>query len=363
MNARSSQQIGSCPLRRLPNLILCPTTLLDHWAFEIRKFLPDDALRPVVYRAKNAGDRIQLLRAQLARSGSADVPPLVFIASYEALRSDVDALADVQFNYCVLDEGHVIKNVRSRLSAAVRRVRAEHRLLLTGTPIQNSIGDLWALFDYLLPGYLGAEKEFAARFVRPILASRAALLADESTGASASASASASGAAQQTADEEAKETRASTSNRTQTPSAGIVALETLHRLVLPFVLRRMKENVLKDLPPKILQDYYCELTPIQARTVALLVHVQLSSIMSYKTVDCFWFHLQEELYNEFLATSSVNLASEFALSSSSAPDNSSSKQSGDFTKTDSAFATLHYLKKVHSLLEYGTCTSTCTLTV
>jgi len=107
-------------------------------------------------------------------------------------------------------------------------LRAQHRLILSGTPIQNNVLELWGLFEWLMPGYLGTEKQFNQLYSKPITASR----------------------------------DAKSSSKEQ--EAGAVAMETLHRQVLPFLLRRMKEDVLHDLPPKIIQDYYCQMTPLQS---------------------------------------------------------------------------------------------------
>ncbi|KAK2572016.1 TATA-binding protein-associated factor 172 [Acropora cervicornis] len=94
---------------------------------------------------------------------------------------------------------------------------------------QNNVLELWSLFDFLMPGFLGTEKQFQARFGKPILQSR----------------------------------DAKSSSKEQ--EAGALAMESLHRQVLPFLLRRLKEDVLQDLPPKIIQDYYCELSPLQVQ--------------------------------------------------------------------------------------------------
>jgi TATA-binding protein-associated factor len=77
-----------------------------------------------------------------------------------------------RWNYIVLDEGHAIKSPRAKTTLAVKRLRAAHRLVLTGTPIQNGVAELWSLFDFLMPGFLGTERAFSSRFARPIAASR-----------------------------------------------------------------------------------------------------------------------------------------------------------------------------------------------
>lgn len=143
------------------------------------------------------------------------------------MRKDITFFANIKWNYIILDEGHVIKNGKTRTSIAIKNLIASHRLILSGTPIQNNVLELWSLFDFLMPGFLGTEKQFTARYSKPILASR--------------------------------DPKCSPKEQ----EAGALAMESLHRQVLPFLLRRMKEDVLDDLPPKITQDYYCELSSLQ----------------------------------------------------------------------------------------------------
>ncbi|KAK5013968.1 TATA-binding protein-associated factor mot1, partial [Cryomyces antarcticus] len=143
--------------------------------------------------------------------------------------NDVDFLASLNWNYCVLDEGHLIKNPKAKTTQAVKRLASNHRLILSGTPIQNNVLELWSLFDFLMPGFLGTEKVFHDRFAKPIAASRFS----------------------------------KSSSKEQ--EAGALAIEALHKQVLPFLLRRLKEEVLNDLPPKILQNYYCDLSDLQKK--------------------------------------------------------------------------------------------------
>ncbi|KAI9209494.1 uncharacterized protein BJ171DRAFT_487176 [Polychytrium aggregatum] len=206
----------SLDTRHCPSLIVCPPTLTGHWYHEILQFAP--FLRSMIYTGGPA-DR-QRLRGQFLKHDA-------IVMSYDILRNDIDEINVFHWNYCILDEGHVIKNGKTKLTKAVKTIKAMKRLILSGTPIQNNVLELWSLFDFLMPGFLGTERQFNERFGKPILASR----------------------------------DAKSSSREQ--EAGALAMEALHRQALPFLLRRMKENVLDDLPPKIIQDYYCELSPLQ----------------------------------------------------------------------------------------------------
>jgi TATA-binding protein-associated factor len=205
-------------LRRLPSLIVCPPTLSGHWEQEIQQFAP--FLKAVAYVGAPANRNP--IRPQLS---SCDI----VITSYEVCRNDIEILAGLDWNYCVLDEGHLIKNPRAKTSIAVKRLNSYHRLILSGTPIQNNVLELWSLFDFLMPGFLGTEKVFHERYSKPIAASR----------------------------------NAKSSSKEQ--EKGALAIESLHKQVLPFLLRRLKEDVLDDLPPKIIQNYYCDLSDLQKR--------------------------------------------------------------------------------------------------
>lgn len=209
-------------LTSLPSLVICPPTLTGHWVYEVEKFLSQSpVLRPLHYFGFPVGR--EKLRSQIGTSCN------LVVASYDTIRKDIDYFSGIHFNYCVLDEGHIIKNGKTKSSKAIKQLRANHRIILSGTPIQNNVLELWSLFDFLMPGFLGTEKQFVQRYSRPILASR----------------------------------DAKSSPKEQ--EAGVLAMEALHRQVLPFLLRRVKEDVLTDLPPKITQDLLCELSPLQLR--------------------------------------------------------------------------------------------------
>ncbi|KAL3681420.1 hypothetical protein R1sor_024376 [Riccia sorocarpa] len=206
-----------CPL---PSLIVCPSTLVGHWAFEIEKFISPDVLNPLQY--SGTPQQRTSLMAQFPKHN-------IIVTSYDVLRKDIDFLGQNVWNYCVLDEGHAIKNSKSKITLAAKRIQAEHRLILSGTPIQNNVLELWSLFDFLMPGFLGSERQFQANYGKPLTAARDPKCSPKEA------------------------------------EAGVLAMEALHKQVMPFLLRRTKDEVLADLPPKIIQDRYCDLSPLQLR--------------------------------------------------------------------------------------------------
>ena len=153
----------------LPSIVICPPTLTGHWLYEVDKFVSTQYLCPLHYTGP-PNERIKL-RKKIKRSDNKLLYNLV-IASYDIVRNDIEFFSSIHWNYCILDEGHVIKNGKTKLSKAIKSLSANHRLILTGTPIQNNVLELWSLFDFLMPGFLGSEKQFMARYSRPILQSR-----------------------------------------------------------------------------------------------------------------------------------------------------------------------------------------------
>ncbi|KAJ9664017.1 TATA-binding protein-associated factor mot1 [Neophaeococcomyces mojaviensis] len=218
LRAEEYAKTGAPDKRRLPSLIVCPPTLSGHWQQEIKQYAP--FLSCVAYVGPPA--------ERAARRSELDSADIV-ITSYDVCRNDNEVLASRPWNYCVLDEGHLIKNPKAKITICVKSLMSNHRLILSGTPIQNNVLELWSLFDFLMPGFLGTEKVFLDRFAKPISQSR----------------------------------NAKSSSKEQ--EAGALAVEALHKQVLPFLLRRLKEEVLNDLPPKILQNYYCDLSDLQKK--------------------------------------------------------------------------------------------------
>lgn len=218
MRAEEFERTQANDVRKLPSLIICPPSLSGHWQQEVKQYAP--FLNCVAYVGPPA-ERSRL-QDELAKAD-------VVVTSYDICRNDNDVLNPITWNYCVLDEGHLIKNPKAKVTLALKRLTSNHRLVLSGTPIQNNVLELWSLFDFLMPGFLGTEKVFLERFAKPISASRFS----------------------------------KSSSKEQ--EAGALAVEALHKQVLPFLLRRLKEEVLNDLPPKIIQNYYCDPSELQKR--------------------------------------------------------------------------------------------------
>ena len=234
---KGTEQNGPGWPRRGPgallSIVVCPASLVSHWEDEIGRHLAEaGVLAPRAY-AGPAKCR-EALRPGI-EAGECNV----LIASYETVRSDVAWLGGLDYLYAVLDEGHLIRNGASATAKATKRLKAKHRLILSGTPIQNNVLELWSLFDFLMPGFLGSQQEFHARYGRALKASQQLDAKRGPKGAAAAAAAALT-------------------------AGQLTALDALHKQVTPFIMRRTKDMVLKDLPPKVIQDVYCDLSPLQA---------------------------------------------------------------------------------------------------
>ena len=191
----------------LPSLIVCPASLVLNWAEECQKFTPELSCMVV------DGDAAH--RAELAESWPA--ADLV-VTSYDLLRRDEALYEGQEFYACILDEAQAIKNHTTQKYKAVCKVRSRVRFALTGTPVENRLGELWSIFSFLMPGYLPSYKSFCSRFEKPIV-------------------------------QEEDQT----------------AVRRLNQLTGPFILRRMKSDVLKELPPKTENVYRIELEEEQRK--------------------------------------------------------------------------------------------------
>lgn len=182
-----------CSVTGKPSLVICPTSLILNWADEFARFAPHLHVLTVL---GNAGERMTRIR----NGGQMDV----WVTSYEMLRQDVETYAKLDFYCCVLDEAQYVKNRSTLASNAVKRIRCTQRFVMTGTPIENRLSELWNLFDFLMPGYLFTHGVFVEKLEKPVLR-----------------------------------------------SGDADAAMQLRRMVQPFMLRRLKKDVLPELPPKI----------------------------------------------------------------------------------------------------------------
>lgn len=200
---------------RLPSLIICPTSVVNNWKSEVQKFFNDCYV--IVYTGGNRERKLWHLQEVVALAHVGKAGPLV-LTSYDIARIDHHKLNRIPWLYVVVDEGHNIKNPDAQRTKAIKTINGQHKLALTGTPIQNNLEELWSLFDYAMPGFLGTRTAFRDQYGR---------------GGKINWDAVRTGKA------------------------------PLKERVHPFVMRRLKQNVAKDLPAKIVVSQKVELTPVQ----------------------------------------------------------------------------------------------------
>lgn len=174
-------------------LVICPSSLLLNWQHEIDKFSRN--VNSVIISGSS-----EERKALIHRQRDYDV----MITSYDYLKRDVEEYDSITFTYQILDEAQYIKNHATKNALSVKQIHAEHRFALTGTPIENSLAELWSIFDFLMPGYLYHYQYFKGVYEIPIVKDN-----------------------------------------------DIAVLQELHRMVEPFILRRVKKDVLKELPEKV----------------------------------------------------------------------------------------------------------------
>jgi len=185
------------------SLIVMPTSLIHNWENEINKFAPSLKVYKHVGSLRNKSNSL----------GSVISYYDVILTTYGTLRNDVEMLGNYEFWYLILDESQNIKNSSSKTYKSILEIRSKHKLVITGTPIENSLSDLWSQLNFLNKGLLGSEPYFKREFITPI---------------------------EKKNDEEQQ--------------------IKLKKLIHPFVLRRKKEEVAKDLPAMTEQIRYCEMT-------------------------------------------------------------------------------------------------------
>jgi superfamily II DNA or RNA helicase len=185
------------------SLIIMPLSLIHNWFHEINRFA--SGLKVLIHTGSSRKSSVEAFKGY----------DLV-LTTYGTVRNDIDFLTRYRFKYIILDESQVIKNASSKVFTAIKRLESEHRMVLTGTPVENSLTDLWSQFSFINPGMLGSLKFFKEEFVIPI--------------------------------EKRQDKK---------------KVEKLQNLIQPFILRRTKDQVAKELPPLTEKIHYCEMTPEQ----------------------------------------------------------------------------------------------------
>ena len=190
-----------------------------NWVAEAKKFTP--GLKVLALHGPDRHARFD----QIVESD-------IIVTSYALIRRDAERYREMEFDTVVLDEAQHIKNRQTQNAQAVKAIKARHRIVLTGTPLENSVLDLWSIFDFLMPGYLGTAKDFRERYELPI----------------------------------AKEKNASAQTR-------------LARRLRPFMLRRLKKEVASDLPAKLEQVSFCELSPDQRSVYQQVIEASRKEVL------------------------------------------------------------------------------------
>lgn len=191
------KQEGAKPI----SIVICPASLVLNWESEIAKFAPELKALVVMGSAKARSELI---------SQALDYD--VIVTSYDLLKRDVEFYQEIEFQFEIIDEAQYIKNHNTQAAKSVKEIRSRQRFALSGTPVENSLAELWSLFDYLMPNYLYTYHYFKTHYETPIV-------------------------------------RDNDRN----------AIAKLKSLVQPFILRRLKKDVLKELPDKIETTMYCQL--------------------------------------------------------------------------------------------------------
>lgn len=216
-------EAGACDNRRC--LIVTPASLVFNWHNEFQRFAP---VLPVKMIIGTASERKEIVW----ESGERDI----LITSYDLLKRDLDNYSGINFYCQVLDEAQFIKNHNTQAARAVKQISAGHRFALTGTPIENRLSELWSIFDYLMPGFLYSYQRFRGELELPIVQN-----GDEKT------------------------------------------TKQLQKMIKPFVLRRLKTDVLKDLPEKLEENVFAKMSGEQQKLYD--AHVKRMKLFLDKQTD------------------------------------------------------------------------------
>lgn len=193
-----------------PSIVVCPTSLVYNWKSEIERFSPNVSTLIV---SGSSQERYSLIETINTYD--------IILTSYDLIKRDIEYYENYEFNYCILDEAQYIKNASTQNAKAVKLLKSNVRFALTGTPIENSLADLWSIFDFIMPGYLLNYNKFKEKYEMPIV---------------------------KDGDKD--------------------ILQRLNRQIQPFILRRLKKDVLKELPDKIETVTYAQMETTQRKLYA-----------------------------------------------------------------------------------------------
>lgn len=207
------------------SLIVCPSSLVYNWKNELEKFAPSLPVKMIIGTTIERQSILQTIE-------ETDI----LITSYDLLKRDIEHYENIIFHCQIIDEAQYIKNYNTQAAKSVKMIQADFKLALTGTPIENRLSELWSIFDYLMPGFLYNYQRFKEELEIPIVSNQ-----DE------------------------------------------YAVKRLHKLISPFVLRRLKREVLTDLPDKLEENVYAKLEGEQQKLYD--AHVKRLQVMLDKTTE------------------------------------------------------------------------------
>ena len=189
------------------SIVVCPSSLVLNWKAELKKWCPK---LKVTVPSGSSQNRAKIIKNSAKYN--------VLITSYDLLKRDIEEYENIEFRYIIADEAQYIKNYKTQNAVSLKSLKGQIKYALTGTPIENSLAELWSIFDYVMPGYLYTYAGFNKKFETPIV---------------------------------------KYNNQ--------ASLEKLKQMIQPFILRRMKADVLKELPEKTITVVKNEMTPVQRK--------------------------------------------------------------------------------------------------
>ncbi len=225
-----------------PSIIICPFALMNNWANEIEKFFDKEFNYIIVNGSREKREKI------VSNANNYEI----LITSYNLFLQDEELYKNIKFEFCILDEAQHIKNKDAKRTKSVKKINARVKIALTGTPLENYPVELWSIFDFIMPDYLGTHRWFKKNIENPIL-------------------------------KEEQDTRKE-------------VVQIFQTLVSPYILRRTKDRVLKDLPDKIEQEIELELTEKQK-----ILYLEILKSTKEKLFSIFEKKGLEKSYIDFLA--------------------------------------------------------------